>query len=126
MGRTALSKIKLGIVIGAVVAGVAAGGAWLYHTNMPAHDVLAASVARNQLTQLSYHGQNGVDALTLLKQHARVETKHYSFGDQVVSIDGVTGSGPKYWTFYINGKEANIGAGAYMTLPSDTLQWRLQ
>lgn len=87
---------------------------------------IAAQTQPQQASEVSYQGQDGVDALTLLKKHAAVETKHYSFGDQVVSINGVAGNGPKYWTFYINGKMASEGAGSYKTKNSDTLSWRLQ
>jgi hypothetical protein len=88
--------------------------------------VQAVTNAQHQLTQLSYHGQQGQNALALLKKHAQVTTRHYSFGDLVTSINGVRGSGPKYWTFYINGKMAQTGAGSYATKNSDTLGWKLQ
>jgi len=55
-----------------------------------------------------------------------VQTKHYSFGDMVVSVNGTPGTGPKYWTFYINGKMAEVGAGSYTTKASDVISWKLQ
>ena len=126
MGRAALFKTKDLIIAAVVAAAAAGGGAWAYVANSPSHKVTAVANAQHQLTQISYHGQNGVDALTLLKRHADVQTKHYSFGDLVTSINGSAGNGPKYWTFYINGKEASVGAGAYTSKNSDILMWRLQ
>lgn len=126
MGRAALFKTKNLIIAAAVVAAAAGGGAWAYVANAPSHKVAAITNAQHQLAQISYRGQDGVDALTLLKRHANVQTKHYSFGDLVTSINGSAGNGPKYWTFYINGKEASAGAGAYSSKSSDTLMWRLQ
>jgi Domain of unknown function (DUF4430) len=124
MGRVALTKIKLliaAIVILAVGAGAAAG----YHM-LVATDVQTVTNAQHQLTQISYKGKNGVDAMTLLKQHATVVVKHYSFGDMVASINGTPGNGPKYWMFYVNGKESEVGASTYQTKSTDTLKWVLQ
>ena len=126
MSRATVSKAKiLGLAIAAALVVIGAGS-WAYVANSPAHKVHAVMNAQHQTTQLSYQGQNGINALSLLKKHATVQTKHYSFGDLVSSINGTAGNGPKYWTFYINGKEASVGAGAYVTKNSDTLMWKLQ
>jgi len=125
MSRVALTKTKL-IIVAAVVAVLAAGGGTWAYVAHSSSDVKTVTNAQHQLTEISYHGQNGVDALTLLKHHAQVGVKSYSFGDLVTSINGVSGTGPKYWTFYINGKMANVGAGAYQTKDSDTHAWKLQ
>ena len=95
-------------------------------SNSPQHKVGVSYGSQQQLTDIKYNGVNGMDALTLLKKHATVQTKHYSFGDLVTAIDGSKGNGPKYWTFYANGKEAQVGAGAYVTKTSDKLEWKLQ
>jgi hypothetical protein len=125
MGRVALTKpVKL--IIAAAVAVVLLGGGAVTYMTAAHNSVQTVSNAQHQLTEISYHGQNGVDALTLLKKHATVSVKHYSFGDLVTSINGSEGKGPKYWTFYVNGKQATAGAGAYKTKDSDTLDWKLQ
>lgn len=114
-------------IITAVTVVVAVGlGAWAHVANAPSHKVSVVTNAQHQVTQLSYQGQVGQNALALLKKHATAQTKHYSFGDQVTTINGVKGVGPKYWTFYINGKMAQVGAGAYATKATDTLTWKLQ
>ncbi len=123
MSRAATIKIS---IVSAIVIAALGFGSWAYVANLPSHKVSVVTNAQHQITQLSYRGQNGQNALALLKKHATVKTKHYSFGDMVMSIDGVTGNGPKYWTFYINGKEAKVGAGAYSTKSTDTIMWRLQ
>jgi len=124
MSRAAILKTNI-IVAAVIVAGIG-GATWGLVANSPSHKVATVTNTQHQLTQLSYHGQRGTDALQLLKQHARVQTKHYSFGDMVVAINGVQGNGPKYWTFYINGHEASVGAGAYESKDTDTLSWKLQ
>ena len=127
MGRVALTKnIKLTIAALIAVLLVAGAGGVAYVRHVQADQAQTVTNSQHQLTQISYHGHDGVDALTLLKQKAAVQVKHYSFGDQVISINGTSGNGPKYWTFYINNKEATVGAGAYTTKDGDTLTWRLQ
>lgn len=126
MSRAAITQSKL--LIGAFCAAAIVGGAgvWGVLAYATSHEVHTVTNAAHQITQIEYRGQNGADALTLLRTHADVQVKQYTFGDMVVAIDGSVGNGPKYWTFYINGKEANVGAGAYKTKSSDMLMWRLQ
>lgn len=122
------ARTKLKLIIASVVVAVAAvgGGTWAYLAHVSAGQVQTVTNNQQLLTQISYHGQNGVDALTLLKQHATVQVKHYSFGDLVTSINGSAGNGSKYWTFYVNGKQSQVGAADYKTKESDTLSWKLQ
>lgn len=77
---------------------------------------------------LTYNGVNGMTALALLKRNAHsVEVKNSSLGQYVNAIDGVTGgAGGKYWIFYVNGKEAAVGAGAYKTKTGETITWKFQ
>lgn len=126
MGRTAqlLKSNVIAIVAFVVLLSGVAGGAWYHHVH--ANHLQTVTNSQHQLTEVSYHGENGGNALTLLKKYAHVQTKHYSFGDMVTSINGVSGNGPKYWTFYVNGKEASVGAGSYTTKSSDIVTWRLQ
>ena len=84
------------------------------------------TIQQSQTTDVAYRGVEGQNALALLKKYATVETKHYSFGDLVTSINGTKGTGPKYWSFYLNGKMAEVGAGAYTTHSSDNIEWRLR
>ncbi len=122
MSRAAIIKLN---IVAAVVA-VATLTGWGIIANSPSHKVSIITNSQHQVTQLTYHGQTGQNALSLLKKHADVQTKHYSFGDMVVGINGTTGSGPKYWTFYINGKMADVGAGSYTTKADDIISWKLQ
>lgn len=124
MNRAVLNKTN--IVAAAVVAvvGVSGGTALVIRTHTGNAPKTVST--QQQLSEISYHGKDGVDALTLLKQRATVTTKHYSFGDLVVSINGSSGNGPKYWTFYVNGKMSQAGAETYKTKASDILTWKLQ
>jgi len=125
MSRVA-QQIKAKILILPVLILVFGAGVAIWSHGVNPDQVHVTKNAKSQTTEISYKGETGVDALTLLKQHAQVQTKHYSFGNLVTAINGTAGNGPKYWTFYINGKEAQVGAGAYITKNSDILDWKLQ
>lgn len=117
------SKVIVFVVAFIVIVGGVGASVWHYESLNTAQIV---TNAQHQVTEVTYHGQNGVNALTLLKKYATVQTKQYSFGAFVTSINGTPGNGPKYWTFYINNKEASVGAGEYTTKNGDILTWKLQ
>lgn len=73
---------------------------------------------------ISYKGQNGTDALSLLKTHHTVEQDKSGL---VVRIDTYKASAAKreYWAFYINGKLAQVGPQAYKTLSTDVIAWKI-
>ena len=119
-------KSKVTIATIAVVVIVAGVGAGVDVHNRASGYVQTVTNAQHKITQISYNGQTGVDAYVLLRKHATVQAKHYSFGYLVKSIDGVAGNGPKYWTFYVNGKVASVGASSYITKNSDRVTWKLQ
>lgn len=74
--------------------------------------------------QVSYNGQDGVDALTLLKQHADVVQDQ---SGMVVSINGRKADSTKreYWAFFINNALAPVGPQAYTTKKGDNLTWKI-
>jgi hypothetical protein len=122
--------VTITLVVVLLIGSATAVVAWRTH-NEGAKDAKAAqsntSHSQQRTTNLSYTGQNGKNALELLKQHASVITKNSSYGEYVDSIDGVAGgTGGKYWTFYVNGQQASVGAGAYATHNTDKIEWKLQ
>jgi hypothetical protein len=127
MSRVAqVLKSKTTIVVVAVViisAGLSIG--IVVHNRDNGHFQTITN-SQHKITQISYNGQNGINAYALLKKHATVQAKQYSFGYFVTSIDGVVGNGPKYWTFCVNDKEASVGASSYITKYSDRITWKLQ
>jgi hypothetical protein len=126
MSRVApVLKSKVLIIVVVVVA-LAAVGAGLYQYNKSNGHLKTVTNSQNQLSQISYDGESGTNAYVLLQRHATVQSKHYSFGDLVTSINGVEGNGPKYWTLYVNGKEASVGSSAYVTKTGDVITWKLQ
>lgn len=78
---------------------------------------------KTQTATISYKGQNGLDALTLLKKQATVEQDHSGL---VISINGNKPTGHSYWAFYVNGKLASVGPAQYVTKNNDTILWKVE
>lgn len=110
-----LSGFLFIIILGAVVYSVPARKG----TPLPASTPRVISHA-----PISYQGKAGVDALTLLKERASVE---FDRSGMVSSINGRKSDAAKkeFWSFFINGKMAEVGSAAYITKDSDLLEWKI-
>lgn len=125
MGRVnLLSRTKLvSAVVPLVIIGTGVIGAL---TSYDATSKTTISTQSSQATDIKYEGVEGQNALDLLKKYASVQTAHYTLGDLVISINGIEGNGPKYWSFYVNSKLSDVGADSYITHIGDTIEWKLQ
>jgi|GEM_PF-1944977 hypothetical protein len=74
---------------------------------------------------VEYKGVAGKNALELLKASHTVEAKHYSFGDLVTGIDGVSPDPSHFWAMYVNGNFSQVGASSYITKSTDTIKWEI-
>lgn len=83
--------------------------------------VVTAAVAKDSFT---YAGQEGVDALALLKKQASVTL---AASGLVTDINGRTADNAKheYWEFFINGKSSDVGPKSYVTKKGDVLTWKI-
>ena len=80
-----------------------------------------------QTASISYRGIEGRTALELLKTKYNVETQEFTgLGEFVTAIDGVASNSSNFWAFYINGEQAQVGAGSYITKSTDLIEWRLE
>lgn len=78
-------------------------------------------------TEVNYKGVEGQNALQLLKQSHRVETKNYEgIGELVTSIDDTAADSKHFWSFYVNGQQSQVGAGTYVTKSGDNIVWKLE
>lgn len=78
-------------------------------------------------TEVSYDGIAGKNALVLLKSSHKTETKSYKgLGELVTGIDGTKADSKHFWSFYVNGKQAQVGAGEYTTKSGDKITWKLE
>ncbi|HSX35834.1 MAG TPA: DUF4430 domain-containing protein [Patescibacteria group bacterium] len=135
-----MEKTKLKIVAAVAVLVVAVGGASLYVANQPSAKASTKPNSAQQATTpaaklttsadkqtVSYEGQTGKTALAVLTSLAAVTTQQSSYGEFVTGINGVTADGTtQYWSFYVNGKLANEGAGTYKTTNGQKIEWRVE
>ncbi|MEI6850343.1 MAG: DUF4430 domain-containing protein [Candidatus Saccharibacteria bacterium] len=82
------------------------------------------NIVKTEAKEISYKGKDGVNALELLKQNAKVDA---SPEGMVNSINGVSADSAKkeFWSFNVDGKPANEGAGTYITKGSETITWKI-
>lgn len=71
----------------------------------------------------SYAGQDGKNALELLQADYKVDVTAEGF---VNAIDGKKPSDRQFWAFYVNCKQAEVGAKDYQTKTSDLVEWKLE
>lgn len=127
---TKITKTRFAL-FGLVIAGVTGAAIGLAVTSShPAGHVQGASVAASPVaspTVLSYHGATGQTALALLQKAATVQVKGTGANAYVTTINGYVASGAKkeFWALYINGKQADVGAGSLVTSDTDQLRWQI-
>lgn len=117
---------KIGVIIGIIIIIVVGIFAFHFPSSVKQSTVNVQSTTvspKAQNVTVTYKGNNGVDALTLLKKQATVGQDHSGL---VVSINGVKPTGHEYWAFFINGKLAPVGPAAYQTKNGDTIMWKIE
>ena len=123
-------KIIVGIVVLLVLLFVAITNGLTIGSQSPyitfhKSDVLPATQPPRD--SLSYKGETGVDALTILekKQHAWIEQNSSGL---IIAINGRKADPGKheYLAFYVNGKMANVGPASYITKDTDTIMWEIE
>lgn len=86
--------------------------------SQPAEQSVAAVQA------IAYNGEDGKNALDLLKSKAEIQTQDSSIGVFVISINGISNSEDHFWMFYVNGELAQVSADQYTTKNDDKIEWR--
>lgn len=131
------NKLLIGLIAIIVVIGLTIGALALYQANQdsttpaPASDSQqAAEPAAGELgrTEISYQATAGITSLEQLKLEAEnVVVSESEYGELVESIEGhESGTDGNYWSFYINGEMAQVGAGAYIQEEGDVIEWKFQ
>lgn len=117
---------KAGIISGIIIVILAGIFAFHFSSAVKQTPVGNQPTAASQTTKnvtITYKGENGVDALTLLKKQATVRQDNSGL---VVSINGVKPGGHEYWAFYINNKLAPVGPAEYKTKNGDLITWKIE
>ena len=110
------------VIVGAALVGVSVAND---HTKQQT-TTTTQTQQKKQNDLISYQGQEGKTALVILKSSYNVETKTYDgIGEMVTSINGVAPDSKHFWAFYVNDKQAEVGAGQYVTKNGDKITWKL-
>lgn len=72
---------------------------------------------------ITYAGQDGKNALELLQQNHTVDVSAQGF---VNAIDGRKPGDHEFWAYYVNDKQAEVGAKDYASKTSDEIEWKLE
>jgi len=88
------------------------------------HPTVAAVPVQHR-DSFTYNGQNGKDALTLLKQHTSVVQNNSGLVTEIAGRRADAGK-HEYWAFYVNGKYAQVGPAAYQTKNGDVIVWKIE
>lgn len=125
-------KIITLIIVVVVILGTATG-LYVYNTNNS--EVNSEEKVLNQPNEddeytwseniLTYKGENSKTALELLEKYAKTEKNGEGEMAYITSINGITPGENQFWSFYINDKSSELGAGSYITSDSDTIVWKL-
>ena len=88
----------------------------------------ASESATPKQDQVSYNCEKNNSVFDgLVKQtKGSVETKDYSFGKMINSINGISGgSDNKYWIYFVEGKSASVSADNYKCQGQEKIEWKL-
>lgn len=88
----------------------------------------ASESATPKQDQVSYNCEkNGTAFEGLVKETKGIlETKDYSFGKMINSINGVKGGADnKFWIYFVDGKSASVSADNYKCAGSEKIEWKL-
>lgn len=72
---------------------------------------------------VSYTGKDGKNALELLQIDHQVDVSAEGF---VNAIDGQKPGDHQFWAFYVNCKQAEVGAKDYQSKGQDLIEWKLE
>lgn len=80
----------------------------------------------NSVLTYSYQGEEGKNAMELLRaKFTGITTTKSGNAEFVKGINGLEAGAKQYWSFYVNGKAASVGASDYQTKSTDTIEWKL-
>ena len=70
---------------------------------------------------------NGTALDQLTKLNSTVITEDSEYGKLIISINGLKGgSDGKYWSFYIDGEMAQVGADTFKPAGGELIEWKFQ
>lgn len=117
LGLMQRNIIVIGIVL--VLVGLSVGGYRWYKSSAN-----TSSVTANSLTYNCEQGKNALELLDLYTDN--LEIRDFSFGKQIIAINGVSQGGGKFWLYTIDGREATTSADSYYCQDEEVVEWQLK
>ena len=129
-----MARKQLTILIGTIVATVLVGntlfGLFLMNKKQEKNQIVPIITSTPTSTPIAietvlYEGEEGKEALVLLKEQATVEQDASGL---VIGINGRKADSEKreYWAFYVNGELAPLGPAEYETKEGDIIEWKIE
>ena len=126
--RRNIIRLTIGIVLFVLVVNVGLGTFLSQRKEAAQQEVKQTAVVSKteKADVFSYTGEEGKDALTLLKQSAK-SIEQNSTG-LVIAINNREADDKKkeFWAFYVNGKMAEVGPADYKTKDGDRIEWKIE
>lgn len=120
-------RMKKSRMVPMILAGglilLGAGCSWTETVNVNVEAKATKVCAKISSTCLRYAGQDGKNALELLKAKHKVEATAQGF---VTAINSIKPDSKHFWSFYVNGQAAQVGAKDYQTKKGETIEWKLE
>jgi len=111
------------LALGLTLVGAGCGLTTTVNVNEPVNTNVSLNVNVAVSGSITYAGQDGKNALELLQQKNSVDVSAQGF---VNAINGRKPGEREFWAFYVNGKQAEVGAKDYATKTSDAIEWKLE
>ncbi len=108
------------IVLGLTLAGAGCGLTRTVQVPAENTNIVGCVAAADSV---AYTGQDGKNALELLQSAHQVDVSAQGF---VNAIDGAKPGDRQFWAFYVNCKQADVGAKDYVTKKGDSIEWKLE
>lgn len=130
--RITHTKLLIALFIIVVSLGI---GAWAVNASQQANETKSQTQTDQKTkeptigrTDISYTATPGITSLAQLQNEASdVVITESEYGKLVDSIEGHEGgTDGKYWSFYINGEMAQVGADSYVQKEGDIIEWKFQ
>lgn len=85
-------------------------------------------VIDGKISQTALEVKRGTTALQILSSTHTVVQKGDKENTFVTAIDGKMAieTNKEFWSFYVNGKQAQVGAGSYFAKNNDTIEWKIE
>ncbi|MFZ2206814.1 MAG: DUF4430 domain-containing protein [Microgenomates group bacterium] len=82
----------------------------------------------SEVSEKKEHVVVGSTALQALYKTHKIQSKGLGANSFIIAIDGRMASEEKreFWAYYVNGKQADVGAGAYVIKNNDTIEWKIE